>query len=387
MKTLFSLLLFLCISVEVNAQPVVSVDSLVVRVAEFYKDLGTYHLAGNVSIRMRRGRQTQTTEYNIRAAQELPSRYLVQIGGERARTLVVNDTMTWAYHPGSEQYWMNGGVTKQDALRNDFPNPVRTYARLDQVADNARLIAADTSYVLGEEKRPAYLLEVVPRTAEQTGGQTVTMMLWIDHERPMILQERTTSFIPNSSYGAMSLRQTTSYEYIKVSGDVPDSIFVFTPPESAIQATQIEALSNVPITLYGTQAEYFSLVELGTGEEKLLTDYAGKVVVLNFWATWCGPCRAEMGALNRLYEEWREDGLIVLAINEEEAPEQVSPYIEEEKLGFTVLLDYLGLISRQYNVYELPTTFIIDRQGVIRAHWVGARNEDEFRREIERWLR
>ena len=80
-------------------------------------------------------------------------------------------------------------------------------------------------------------------------------------------------------------------------------------------------------------------------------------MVLNFWATWCGPCRAEMGALDRLQNEWGEEGLVVLAINEEETPEQAAAYLNEEKLGLTVLMDHLGLVSRQYKVYELPYYF------------------------------
>ena len=385
-KIAFCTLLLLCISTESVAQQDINIDSVIVSVAELYKDLGAYYFEADVSIRMRRGRQTQTTSYGIRMAQELPSRYLIEIGGEKARSLVANDSMTWAFHPESGQYWMNRGAIRQQALRTDFPDPVRTYARLDQIVDSARLIAADTSYVLGEEKRPAFLVEVAPRTAEQAAGQTVTTLLWIDRDYRVVLQARTTSFAPNSSFGSTSIRQTTSYKSINISGDIPDSLFVFVPPDSAIHVGQIEALPNIPRTLYGKKAELFSLQELQSGIEKQLAEYAGKVIVLNFWATWCGPCRAEMGVLNRLYSEWGEQGLVVLAINEEEAPEQVIPYVRGEGLDFTVLLDRLGLISRQYSVYELPTTFIIDRNGIVRAHWVGARSEDDFRKEIGRWL-
>ena len=386
MKSFFGLVFLMCIVPGSLAQSVTGVDSLIVDIAETYKDLGAYYMEGDVSVRMRRGRQTQTTEYTLRSGLELPLRYLVETGGERARTLVVNDTMTWAFHPGSNQYWKNPTTQRHANLRTDFPDPVRSYARLDQIADQVQMVARDTSYVLGGENRPAYLLEVIPRRTEQTAGQSVTMLLWVDKNELVVLQERTTSYIPNSPYGPMSIRQTTSYRDVLIGGDIPDSLFVFVPPESTAQVTQIDAFPGLPVTLYGQQAETFALPELKSSNQMDLSDFSGSVVVLNFWATWCGPCRAEMGGLNRLYREWESDGLVVLAINEEESPEQVAPYIDNEKLDFPVLMDRLGLISRQYKVHELPTTFILDREGTIQAHWIGARNEEDFRREIQKWL-
>ena len=386
MRLLVSFILLFCIASTVSAQHASRADSLVYAIAEMYKDLGEYYFEGEVSVRMRRGRQTQTTGYQLRTAQELPSKYMISMGGERARQLVINDTMTWAHHPESNQYVKRPGALLPVSLRSDFPNPISTYARLDELAESAKIIEVDTTYEMEEEVRPAYLLEVIPKPTEQTAGQSITMMLWVDRESLGVLQERRSSYIPSSPYGPMSVRQTTSYRAATLNNDIPDSLFVFTPPDSSVRVTHIDAFPKIPLTLYGLPAKNFSLVELNQQEEVSLGLHSGKVIVINFWATWCGPCRAEMDALNTIYNEYKDDGLVVLAINEEETLEQVTAYVKTGGFDFTVLLDQFGLVSREYNVYELPTTFVIDRKGVIQHHWIGARNEADFRYGVEKWI-
>jgi|GEM_PF-766439 len=386
MRLLVSCILLICFTSKVNAQQTNPADSLVYAIAEMYKDLGDYHFEGDVSVRMRRGRQTQTTGYKLRTAQELPYKYMISIGGDRARQLVINDTMTWAYHPESRQYVKRPGTLLPVSLRSDFPNLISTYARLDELTESARIIEVDTTYEMVEEVRRAYLLELIPKPTDQTAGQSITMMLWVDRESLEVLQERRSSYIPNSPYGPMSVRQTTSYSSAILNNDIPDSLFVFTPPDSTDRVTHIDAFPKIPLTLYGLPAKNFSLVDLKEGEEVSLESYSDNVIVVNFWATWCGPCSAEMAALNTIYHERKGDGLVVLAINEEEAPEQVASYIDAGGFDFTVLLDQFGLVSREYNVYELPTTFIIDRNGVIQHHWIGARNEADFRYAVEKWI-
>lgn len=386
MRVLVSFILFFCVASQANAQQSISADSLVFAIAEMYKDLGDYHFEGDVSVRMRRGRQSQTTGYKLRTAQELPSKYMIRLGGERARELVINDTMTWAHHPESRQYMKRPGTLLPVSLRSDFPNPISTYARLDELAESATVIELDTTYEIGGEVRPSYLLEVIPKPTDQTAGQSVSMILWVDRANLGVLQERRSSYIPNSPYGPMSVRQTTSYSTAMLNQDIPDSLFVFAPPDSTDRVTHIDAFPKIPLTLYGLPAKNFSLIELKQQEEVSLENYSNSVVVVNFWATWCGPCRAEMDALNTIYNERKNDGLVVLAINEEETPEQVTSYIEAGGFDFTVMLDQFGLVSREYNVYELPTTFIIDRNGVIQHHWIGARNEADFRHAVEKWI-
>ena len=103
-----------------------------------------------------------------------------------------------------------------------------------------------------------------------------------------------------------------------------------------------------------------------------LSDFRGKTVILNFWATWCAPCRAEMPDLQRVYEERLEAGdLVVLAVNLQENATQVNAFIEEFELTFPVAIDAQGEVAEQYGLLGLPGTFFIDAAGVLRSRVLG----------------
>jgi cytochrome c biogenesis protein CcmG/thiol:disulfide interchange protein DsbE len=115
-----------------------------------------------------------------------------------------------------------------------------------------------------------------------------------------------------------------------------------------------------------------------TGGETALADYAGEVVVVNFWATWCPPCKAEMPGINAFYEAHQDKGLVVLAVNAKESEGLVRPFIEASGFTFPVLLDPAGSVVNQYQVRSFPTTVIIDRDGVVRHIQVGMISEEEL---------
>ncbi len=127
----------------------------------------------------------------------------------------------------------------------------------------------------------------------------------------------------------------------------------------------------------GGTAENFTLDTLDGGSVSL-ADYEGEVVVMNFWATWCPPCRAEMPGLNRFYEAHQDEGLTVLAINAQESAETIRPFITANEFTFPVLLDLDGEVAQQYSTRSFPTTFIIDRAGSIQHVQTGEISEQEL---------
>jgi peroxiredoxin len=110
------------------------------------------------------------------------------------------------------------------------------------------------------------------------------------------------------------------------------------------------------------------------GGQARLSGLRGKVVFLNFWATWCPPCREEMPSMEALYRRFRGRGLEFLAVDIQEDPEEVSAFMGEHGLSFPAALDRAGRISAEYGVRGIPTTFIIDREGNIIASAVGGRD-------------
>lgn len=107
-----------------------------------------------------------------------------------------------------------------------------------------------------------------------------------------------------------------------------------------------------------------------------LEDFRGKVVFLNFWATWCIPCRLEMPAMERLYREFKGRGFVVLAVNVQEGPRAVRAFVRELKLTFPVVLDPKGEAAIAYAVRGLPATYLIDRNQIIVGRAIGAREWD-----------
>lgn len=109
------------------------------------------------------------------------------------------------------------------------------------------------------------------------------------------------------------------------------------------------------------------------GKTSSLSDFKGKLVFLNFWATWCPPCRSEMPAMQSLYEKLKARGLVILAVDLAEEPATVLAYVKENMLTFPVLLDKTGKVGGIYGAESIPTTYLIDRSGNVLGRGTGAR--------------
>jgi len=120
----------------------------------------------------------------------------------------------------------------------------------------------------------------------------------------------------------------------------------------------------------GVMAPDFQLQEL-TGSPLKLSDFKGKPVVLNFWATWCAACKVEMPALESLYLQHKSEGLTVLGINFKEDSPTIQSFISKGNFSWPILLDQAGDIASNYRIIGYPTTLYLDRQGVIRAIQIG----------------
>jgi thiol-disulfide isomerase/thioredoxin len=112
------------------------------------------------------------------------------------------------------------------------------------------------------------------------------------------------------------------------------------------------------------------------GHSLRLEDFRGRVVFLNFWATWCIPCRQEMPAMERLYRDFKARGLVVLAVNFQEDPEEVKAFVRDLKLTIPVVLDPAGAAATAYLVRGLPATFLIDRNQLVSGRAIGPREWD-----------
>lgn len=155
----------------------------------------------------------------------------------------------------------------------------------------------------------------------------------------------------------------------------------FSSQTSAQDNTLAESLQSMRITIpqQYLAAPSFTLSTLA-GQTLQLSDYRGKVVLLNFWASFCAPCREEMPALEAMWQDYREQGLVVLAIAADRGSiDPVRSFVETGSYSFPIALDPDGIVRKQYEVMALPTTYLIGRNGHFVGRMLGTREWNSAR--------
>ena len=114
-----------------------------------------------------------------------------------------------------------------------------------------------------------------------------------------------------------------------------------------------------------------------------LSDLKGKKVFLNFWATWCPPCKAEMPEIEKLYQETKNSNLVIVAVEIGEPLNTVKPFIDSNKYNFKVLIDPDQSVAAQYNITSIPTSYFIDVNGNIVSKNIGGMNIDQMKAYIK----
>ena len=150
---------------------------------------------------------------------------------------------------------------------------------------------------------------------------------------------------------------------------------VFILPEPVCSSEVNELITSLGITSLpeGKTAPDFTLENLN-GKEVSLSDYRGRLVFLNFWATWCPPCRSEMPSMEKLYQKFRDEDFVILAVDLRESQNTVKDFARDYKLNFSILLDSTGKIGDTYGVRAIPTTYLINPQGKLIGKAVVARD-------------
>ena len=142
------------------------------------------------------------------------------------------------------------------------------------------------------------------------------------------------------------------------------------PPGVATAPAAPDTVATTPAPQADHPAPDFTLPSLD-GTQIALSKLKGQVALINVWATWCPPCRAEMPTIETVYEQYRDQGFTVLAVDLQEDPRSVAAFMRQYKLTFPALLDLDGEVSRTYQAFSLPSSFFVDKQGVIRAVYRG----------------
>jgi peroxiredoxin len=159
----------------------------------------------------------------------------------------------------------------------------------------------------------------------------------------------------------VELAQLVRYEHVQTTLDVPQFK---------------EAMAKLEAADQFRQGADFTLTDL-QGKTWTLSALRGKVVLVNFWATWCPPCRKEMPDLQALYTRFKDQGFVILAISDEEA-DKVQPFIAERKITYPVMLDPGGKVKELFQVEGIPKSFVYNREGKLVAQSIDMRTQGQF---------
>lgn len=154
--------------------------------------------------------------------------------------------------------------------------------------------------------------------------------------------------------------------------------FILMPRKAPFASSQ--DFSTVPVQVNISTPE-LNLTTL-QGSPASLSDYLGSVVLVNLWATWCPPCREEMPALQAFYEKYKDEGFVLIAIDQGETPQEVAAFAAEYNLTFPLWLDPMSAAGRAFETINLPSSYVIDRSGRVRLMWIGGISEKNLEKYV-----
>jgi thiol-disulfide isomerase/thioredoxin len=202
------------------------------------------------------------------------------------------------------------------------------------------------------------------------------MTALVDASTNTLRQVRTDPTRELKTRGATAIKTAeivVDYTAVQPNVDIKPEAFAWAPPAGAREVEETAAedgKEGASKALEGKPAPAFTLKSL-QDKDTALADYKGKVVVLDFWATWCGPCVASLPHLDKLAKEKADDGVVVFAVNLEEEKDDVQKFITKKKLSLNVLLDTDGAVGKQYKATAIPQTVVIGKDGVVKKVFVG----------------
>jgi peroxiredoxin/outer membrane lipoprotein-sorting protein len=325
---------------EVESQDAASVSAknLLKAVAETYRNLS----AGEFKSEEISDNGTRVSTFRVKTAFSQPNKWRVETSGSGEESTSISDGhTTWTYFPESNEYETYPAGKRQPG--------VAQYGLLDDLVGSSK--------ITGSEHLGDLSCTILTITRPKQ-----TRQLWIDPKTNFVHKDQITTVSPTT--GAVLRSVTTTFSLARALTNVDENAFLF-DPEKAQAKSRTAAQREALVKSVGKPAPDFSLLD-SEGKQFKLSELKGKTVLLDFWATWCVPCRAEMPTIELLHREFKDKGLIVLGVDDEEAQIQ-NEFLKKFDFSFASLVEPKKQASNLYNVGGIPTTVVIDREGMIRA--------------------
>jgi thiol-disulfide isomerase/thioredoxin len=286
-------------------------------------------------------------------------------------TMVCDGETTWAYNSMANQYVKKNvaegvaGIVQMMGMQN-LPDISKVNATSKTLRDE--IVEIDG------QKHDCWVVETKVGAMEvpQAPGAKVSdivMTWWFDKTLGLDLQS-TMSMKMDMAGTSMAMNQKMVKKNIKLDEPMPDSFFSFTPPAGATETENLLGSMLPKGDMAGKDAPDFAVKALD-GKSYSLASLKGKPVLLDFWATWCGPCRKAMPAVEKMYRDYKEQGLMVLAVDAGEERAVVDEFLKKTPVPYPVALSTESKIAEAYHVEAFPTLVMIGRDGKVVAHEIG----------------
>lgn len=361
-------------SIPALAQP--SAKEVMAKVAGVYAHMQSIHVVAERSDTFARRGQGATESAQFELTARGRDHYYVRIKGSGVDAFALSDgDNTWRALASKKQ-WSTiaaASVEDDDAASQSRDLHLLVAATLYGQYGSIARTAKDPTLEREEEIKAAGAK--IPCYVIQAEAANASYELWVDRERFVVVQSK----MRRESRGTLSetkIRMTA----LEINSPIPDSRFEFEPVRGWSQVDMLALPGEDRLLLTGQKAANFSLKTLD-GDPVTLDNLRGKVVVLDFWATWCPPCRKELPEVDKLRAEFGER-VEFLGVNDEDAG-TVKSFLHRNHYELMVLMDSRRQVERQYGVSAIPTLLVIGKSGVIRQHFIGFRDPATLRKAIE----
>jgi len=383
-------LLLALLATAAAAAPNADYEAALERVAKVAADLQSYELHGTMLMSTRPLGQTGGTQMSadIFAAARYPDRLVSrQSGAIFNMDLGVGADQSWFYLSRQNACFLGKPYRLSRDLEPDRDMELVPEKIYNFYSGLGQALLPEGLPVSPETGHETFRLDgrdvpcQVFRTPENREAGMGPREYWYDPESGLVLK---TVLSVIGKRGGTLMEQSMTFETLALAVNEPvdESVFTYTPPASATVVDQLEKVVN-PESMVGEQAPDVTFTGLD-GKTVRLSDFKGKVVFLDIWATWCGPCKIEMPHLQKLHEELSPGGEVVFLAASSEAKATIKAFIEKAGYTFKVVMISQEDAAIRYKASNIPAGFVIDRDGVIRAHMVGAQTEPALRAALAR---
>jgi len=352
------------------------------------KPFKTYILEQRMVVDMTGGPAPSHLQMASKMSASAPGKMRTETSGQFGGALIVSDgENTWFYIATTMQYMKTPAATGPEALvKSLVPGMGDVF---DQLREKDPYL---TAKVVGEEpvevdgkNIDCYIVEATMEKLAITAGMNMSQgvtKVWIDKETKITLKTTLTAILQGGPFPKpLEMNMSMTVFSRKLDEPLPDSLFAFTPPEGAKEVHDFSMPVPGRTDLSGKQAANFSLKSID-GKPVSLKDLRGKVVLIDFWATWCVPCRNDLPVLEKLHQEFKSKGLVLLGFDVGEEREVVNKFLTTAKLTYSIVLTAGTNIPASYSVTAYPTVVLIDKQGTIALYHIGAGGESALREHL-----